>query len=130
MSYNNPKYEPVSSFIDNSKKVQLNPNSCSGIKLYLQFNQVGVQFSSILSWMRNSTNFIQVQDFQLNSGCEGSYLGAVQFVGDIHYTKLDATLYSITDMLVQIGGLFNTLHAVGFIICAVFSYRLFYTSLI
>ena len=48
----------------------------------------------------------------------------------MRYFVFDADIFTVGDMLVIIGGLFNALRTIGFLICAIFSYWLFYASLI
>jgi hypothetical protein len=56
--YENPKHNPVRGFIDNSKQIKLSRNTCSGIKLFLEYNYVSVQHNIFLTWKRNDTHFV------------------------------------------------------------------------
>ena len=46
------------------------------------------------------------------------------------YDEYERVSFAVIDVLVTVGGSFNSLKALGFIVTAVFSYRLFYASLI
>jgi len=54
----------------------------------------------------------------------------LQFEIADEFDQYERVLFSITNLLVQVGGSFNSLKAIGFMVTAVFSYRLFYASLI
>lgn len=54
----------------------------------------------------------------------------MEFVGDLRYIVFDAEILTIGGVLVILGGLFNALRAIGFLVCGIFSYWLFYASLI
>ena len=73
--------------------------------------------------------FAQIEDYEINTGCVSSRVAQVRLSGDIQYNDFEATLFSLTDVLAQIGGIFNVLYSIGFVVCAVYSYRLFYASM-
>ena len=59
-----------------------------------------------------------------------NHIAQIQFVIADEYEQYERKLFSIVDLLVQAGGSFNSLRAIGLMITAVFSYRLLYASLI
>jgi len=88
--------------------------------------------SPLLFWMESNEKFVQIKDFaNFYGGCNSlNHIGQAQFVISDDYDQYQRVLFSLIDFLVQVGGSFNSLRAIGFLITAVFSYRLLYASMI
>lgn len=86
----------------------------------------------ILFWVESTEHFTQVKNYNnFYEGCNSlTHIAQVQFVISDEFDQYQRILFSLVDFLVQVGGSFNSLKAIGFLITAVFSYRLFYASLI
>jgi hypothetical protein len=86
----------------------------------------------LIPWIEDKEKFIQIKDFSnFYSGCNNlNHIGLAQFVISDEFDQYQRVLFSLIDFLVQVGGSFNSLRAIGFLITAIFSYRLFYASLI
>jgi hypothetical protein len=85
-----------------------------------------------LEWLRDTDKFLQVNNYvNFYEGCNDlNHIGQVQFVISEEFDVYQRIEFTLIDLLVRIGGSFNSLKAIGFGITAVYSYRLFYASLI
>ncbi|CAI2379667.1 unnamed protein product [Moneuplotes crassus] len=125
------KNNPIGRITDDSTEIGLS-SMCTGTRIFLRDNVHRAARNPLLFWLEDTTKFIQIKDHHnFVEGCNRlNHLGQVQFVISDEYDQFQRSLFSLVDFLVQVGGSFNSLKAIGFLITAVFSYRMFYASLI
>ena len=131
MFYYDAINNPVELINDDSIELGLS-TICSGSRIFIKNSINKMASSPLLFWNVKTEYFPQIKSN--NNFYEGwnskNHLAQVQFIIASEYEQYERKLFSIVDLLVQAGGSFNSLRAIGLLITAIFSYRLFYASLI
>lgn len=118
---------PVKNFIDDSFYWESIPGFRKKVDIELQKNIGNFQDELLQLWDVNTQYFFQVQkgrESTILTNSDGEFM-TIYLRTDEQYQQYDRKVYSIGDLVGQIGGFFEVLHAVGAFLTMLIAYKLY-----
>lgn len=124
--------QPVQSFLDDKFFWDLMPGFRKKTDIYFRKNEAQLVDDLVQLGQSTRLSFYQVKTFREQTELEGTDLqfASIYFRFDAYYDVYQRRVYSLGDLFGQIGGLYSSVFVVGAVFVAVFSERLFVSSIL